>query len=94
MTTRNHQTLEKRGGIYFVIITVMGWKHVFIKQKYLNTIIESFRFYQDTRDVYTVGYCIMPNHLHWIIFIIIQFRINGELSKIPLSIDTVVVDII
>ena len=54
------------GGVYFLTITIMGWKHVFIKREYLDFIIDSLKFYQDKRDVKTVGYCLMPNHLHWI----------------------------
>lgn len=67
MTTRNHQDLEKIGGVYSITATVAGWKHVFIKQKYLDEVMESFHFFQKKRSVYTVGYCIMPNHIHWII---------------------------
>ncbi len=67
MTTRNHKSLEQRVGTYSFTTTIMGWKHIFIKQKYLDCIIDSFRFHQEKKAVYTVGYCIMPNHLHWII---------------------------
>ena len=46
--------------------TVMGWKHVFIKKTYLDKTIESLIFFQDKKDVMTAGYCIMPNHFHWV----------------------------
>ena len=67
MTTRNHRSFEQFGGTYSLTVTTMGWKHIFIKQKYLDYIIDSFRFHQDKKAVHTVGYCIMPSHLHWII---------------------------
>ena len=67
MTTRNHRSLEQLGGTYSLTATVMGWKHIFIKQKYLDCIIDSFRFHHRKETIYTVGYCIMPSHLHWII---------------------------
>jgi putative transposase len=67
MTTRNHKSIEQCGGTYSFTASIMGWKHIFIKKKYLDCIIDSFRFHQEKKDVYTVGYCIMPSHLHWII---------------------------
>jgi len=67
MTTRNHRSIEQFGGTYSLTVTTRGWKHIFIKQKYLDCIIDPFRFHQDKKAVYTVGYCIMPSHLHWII---------------------------
>jgi REP element-mobilizing transposase RayT len=44
----------------------MDWRHIFIKPIYLQMVIESIRFFQEKRHVSTVGYCIMPNHVHWI----------------------------
>jgi len=64
------------GGVYFLTITIMGWKHVFIKREYLDFIIDSLKFFQDKRDVKTVGYCLMPNHLHWI------FKLSSSYSDL------------
>ncbi|GAG39325.1 unnamed protein product [marine sediment metagenome] len=33
MATRNHRSLEQLGGEYSITATVMGWKHIFVKQK-------------------------------------------------------------
>ena len=67
MAIRSYGTFKKLLSIFFITIIVMGWKHVFTKSKYLNFLIESLRFFQDQRNVYTVGYCLMPNHVHWIV---------------------------
>ena len=32
----------------------------------MEIIIRSFLFFQNDRNVRTVGYCIMPNHIHWV----------------------------
>jgi len=66
MSTRGHSSLSQQGGIYYLTTTVMGWHHIFIKPVYLQLVIESMRFFQEERHVSTVGYCIMPNHVHWI----------------------------
>jgi len=78
MATRNHKSIEQCGGTYSVTVTTMSWKNIFIKQKYLDCIINSFRFHQDNKAVYTVGYCIMPSHLHWII------KLNDDYKNISI----------
>ncbi|MCJ7813698.1 hypothetical protein MUP95_10335 [bacterium] len=82
MTTRNHKSLKQLGGTYLLTATVMGWKHIFIKQKYLDCIIDSFRFHHEKKAVYTVGYCIMPSHLHWII------KLNESRNNISVVVGT------
>jgi len=67
MTTRDHKYYQEYGGIYFLTSTVHGWKHIFIKKSYLNLIVETILFFQNQRKVSTIGYCIMPNHIHWLL---------------------------
>ena len=67
MTTRDHKYYQQYGGIYFLTLTVHGWKHIFIKKSYLKLIVETILFFQNHRKVSTIGYCIMPNHIHWLL---------------------------
>ncbi len=66
MGTREHNTLKQSGCTYYFTTTVLEWKHVFIKQSVISILINSILFFQNNRQVRTNGYCIMPNHLHWI----------------------------
>ena len=66
MSTRYHTQLNQSGAVIYMTATVIGWRPVFIKHPYLQIIIQSFIFFQNNRNVRTIGYCIMPNHIHWI----------------------------
>lgn len=66
MTTRQHDQLREYGRCYFMTSTVVAWKHIFIRQSPISIILNSILFFQEIRKVKTVGYCLMPNHLHWI----------------------------
>ncbi|MEJ2629547.1 MAG: transposase [bacterium] len=66
MSTREHKQLQHEGCTYYFTTTVCERKHVFIKQSVISHIIDSFLFFQNNRNVLTNGYCIMPNHIHWI----------------------------
>jgi putative transposase len=66
MTTRSHSQLQEKNRCYFTTCTVAGWKHVFVWRSLISIVIDSILFFHEKRDVKTVGYCLMPNHLHWI----------------------------
>jgi putative transposase len=66
MTTRQHDQLRENGRCYFMTSTVVAWKHVFIWHSLISIIFNSIQFFQEKRKVKTVGYCLMPNHFHWI----------------------------
>ncbi len=66
MGTRDHIMLKYNSETYYFTTTVVDWKHVFIKLSVISTLINSILFFQNERQVRTNGYCIMPNHLHWI----------------------------
>ncbi len=66
MSTREHKRLQHKGCTYYFTTTVCEWKHIFIKQSVISLIIDSFLFFQNNRNILTNGYCIMPNHIHWI----------------------------
>jgi len=63
MSTRDHQFISQLGATFFLTSSIIGWKHVFIKSTLLDTLIKCIAFYQDKRNVRTVGYCLMPNHI-------------------------------
>lgn len=66
MSTREHKKLKHKGCTYYFTTTVCDWKHIFIKHSVISLIIDSLLFFQNNRNVLTNGYCIMPNHIHWI----------------------------
>ena len=65
MPIRDHECVSNLGVTFFLTSSIMGWKHVFIKPILLDILINCLKFYQDKRQVKTVGYCLMPNHIHW-----------------------------
>ena len=66
MGTRDHSQLKCNGSTYYFTTTVVDWKPVFIKRSAISILLDSILFFQNERQVRTNGYCIMPNHLHWI----------------------------
>jgi len=69
MPTRDHKFISQLGATFFLTSSIIGWRHVFIKQTLLDMLIKCIKFYQDNRQVRTVGYCLMPNHIHWLFHI-------------------------
>jgi putative transposase len=53
--------------IYFITFTILGWRHVFITDKYRNLIYKWFAYMKEKYDNIIYGYVIIPNHIHLII---------------------------
>ena len=66
MGAREHKQLQHKGCTYYFTTAVCDRKHIFIKRSVISLIIDSFLFFHNIRNVLTDGYCIMPNHIHWV----------------------------
>jgi len=76
MSTRQHRDLISSTGVYFFTTTVVKWLPLFIRQSTITVLLDTMAFFQRERGVKTIGYCIMPNHLHWI------FKLDNDATDV------------
>ena len=55
--------------IYFITFTILGWKNVFIDDKYFLLVYKWFDYMREKYENKIYGYVIMPNHIHLLIYI-------------------------
>ena len=53
--------------IYFITFTILGWKHIFINDKYCDLVYKWFDYMKEKYENKIYGYVIMPNHIHCLI---------------------------
>jgi putative transposase len=53
--------------IYFITFTILGWKHIFINDKYCDLVYKWFDYLKEKYGNEINGYVIMPNHIHCLI---------------------------
>jgi len=53
--------------LYFVSFATVHWIDVFIREEYMQIIIESWKHCQEKKGLEIYGWCIMPSHAHMII---------------------------
>jgi len=51
---------------YFMTCTVVAWLPVFAYPRFVEIVLDSWRFLQRERQTEIFGYVILENHLHWI----------------------------
>ncbi len=61
--------IKDAGHIYFLTNTVRFWLPVFCYEKILNLIYNTWEYYRKTKNIKYYSYVIMPNHLHYIIWL-------------------------
>ncbi len=49
---------------YFCTITVLDWVPIFIDARYIDPLIDSFRFCRANKGLQLFAFVVMPNHLH------------------------------
>jgi len=55
------------GPAYFVTNTIVEWKNIFIFKPYIKIIVDSWKHFQQKRDIIFYAFVIMPSHLHYIV---------------------------
>jgi len=55
--------------IYYITFTILGWKEIFINDKYCDLVYKWFDYVKDKYGNKINGYVIMPNHLHTLMHI-------------------------
>ncbi len=55
-------------GLNYITLTVVGWIDIFTRQRYRDIVIESLRYCQQHKGLHIVGYVIMSNHIHMVVY--------------------------
>ena len=55
-------------GLNYLTLTVVGWIDIFSRKRYGDIILESLLYCREHKGLYVVGWVIMTNHLHLIVF--------------------------
>ncbi len=79
MAVRN-KTPFMANEIYFITFTILGWKHIFISDKYCDLVYKWFDYMKERYNNKIYGYVIMPNHVHLLLYI------SDKSSKLPVLI--------
>ncbi len=53
--------------LYFISYATVYWIDVFVREEYMQVIIDSWKHCQQTKGLQIYGWCIMPSHVHMII---------------------------
>lgn len=53
--------------LYFVTASIVGWKHLLSKPKYIQIVLDSLVWLQNEKRILLFAFVIMPSHLHMIL---------------------------
>jgi REP element-mobilizing transposase RayT len=53
--------------LYFISFATVHWIDVFVREEYMQILIESWKHCQREKGLQIYGWCIMPSHIHMII---------------------------
>jgi REP element-mobilizing transposase RayT len=53
--------------LYFITASIIGWKHLFVTDRYAKTVLNSLAWMQQQERILLFAFVIMPSHLHAII---------------------------
>ena len=67
--------------LYFVTATVLGWKKLFVEDKFADVVLNSLDWHRLQNRWRLYAYVIMPNHLHAIIKPLGEFTISSLLQS-------------
>lgn len=56
----------EEGKCYFLTFTVTDWLDVFLREEYVNILVDSLKYCQLNKGLEIYAYCIMPSHVHMI----------------------------
>ncbi len=53
--------------LYSISFATVNWIDVFVREEYMQVVIESWKYCQEKKALEIYGWCIMPSHVHMII---------------------------
>ena len=60
--------IREQQGLNYLTMTVVGWIDIFSRKRYRDIILESLSYCREHKGLHVVGWVIMTNHLHLIVF--------------------------
>ena len=60
--------IREQQGLNYLTLTVVGWIDIFSRKRYRDIILDSLRYCREHKGLHVVGWVIMSNHLHLIVF--------------------------
>lgn len=67
--------------IYFITFTILGWRNIFIEDKYIDLVYRWFDYMKENYGNKIHGYVIMPNHIHVLLKVSCQSRTVPKLVQ-------------
>ena len=58
----------EQSGLNYITLTTVGWIDIFSRQRYRDILIDSLRYCCEKKGLHIVGWVIMTNHIHMIVF--------------------------
>lgn len=55
-------------GVYFITFTITAWLPIFVDEKPISILIDSFKYCIENKDLRITAYVIMPTHFHAVLF--------------------------
>lgn len=53
--------------LYFISFATVNWIDVFVREEYMQIILDSWKYCQEKKGLEIYGWCIMPSHVHMIV---------------------------
>lgn len=63
--SRKYKFHEKEGA-YFISFAAVYWIDVFVREAYLEVLIDALDYCRKAKGMHIFGYCLMPSHMHLI----------------------------
>lgn len=67
MSKEDGYKIRNKEGIHFITFAVVGWIDVFSRKEYIEILLNSIRYCQQEKGVIVHAWCIMTNHVHFVI---------------------------
>ncbi len=67
MSKEDGYKIRNKEGIHFITFAVVGWIDVFARKEYIEILLNSIRYCQQEKGVIVHAWCIMTNHVHFVI---------------------------
>jgi putative transposase len=63
---RNRYRFGETSSPYFLTCTIVEWLPIFSSKQHADIVLDCWRFMHNERDIRTLAWVLMENHLHWI----------------------------
>lgn len=76
-----YKTLESRTNIYFVSSVIAGHRNLFTDEDIARIPLESLSWFREKQLLRLFAFCLMPNHIHFIVQLVRGSKIENILAR-------------